>query len=75
MPSLHCAFALLAGIAIWQAARGPWRVLGVLWPAAVATATVATGNHWVLDVVAGFALAAAAWAAGSLARWSRAPSP
>jgi membrane-associated phospholipid phosphatase len=74
MPSLHCAFALLAGIAIWQAARGPWRLLGVLWPAAVAIATVATGNHWVLDIVAGFVLAAAAWAAGSLAQWPRASS-
>jgi membrane-associated phospholipid phosphatase len=63
MPSLHCAFAALAGLAIWRAARGPWRLLGVIWPTAVATATVATGNHWVLDVLAGFAIALGAWLA------------
>ena len=71
MPSLHCAFALLAGLALWRAVPGPWRLLGFLWPAAVATATVATGNHWILDVLAGFALAGLAWAAGSLARSDR----
>ena len=74
MPSLHCAFALLAGIAIWRATRGYWRLLGVAWPVAVGMATVVTGNHWVLDVLAGWALASAAWAACSLARWSRASS-
>jgi membrane-associated phospholipid phosphatase len=61
MPSLHCAFALLAGIALWRSTRGWWRLLGVLWPAAVGLATVVTGNHWVLDVLAGWALAGAAW--------------
>jgi membrane-associated phospholipid phosphatase len=62
MPSLHCAFALLAGLALWHSTRRPWRFIGIAWPAAVGLATVATGNHWMLDVVAGFALAAVAWA-------------
>ena len=68
MPSLHCAFALLAGLAIWTTVRGPWRALGVVWPVAVGLATIVTGNHWTLDVLAGWALAAAAWGLSGLAR-------
>jgi membrane-associated phospholipid phosphatase len=65
MPSLHCAFALLAGLTIWHTVRSRWRAFGILWPAAVGLATVATGNHWVLDVVAGYAVAGTAWVLGA----------
>ena len=54
MPSLHAGWNLLAGIAIARVARRwPLRLAGLLGPAAMAFAVVATGNHYVLDVIAG----------------------
>ena len=58
MPSLHYGWDLLVGIAIVTAATTTWlRVVGWLLPVAMAWAVVATGNHFVLDVVAGALLA------------------
>ena len=58
MPSLHSGWDLLVGIAIFTAATTVWlRAIGVLLPVAMLLAVVATGNHFVLDVVAGVALA------------------
>lgn len=57
MPSLHCGFALALGLTVAGVASRRWvRVAAVSWPALVALSTVATGNHYVLDVVAGFAI-------------------
>lgn len=58
MPSLHFGWDLLVGLAL-LAAAGPLvvRVLGLLMPALMAVAVVLTGNHYVLDIVAGGALA------------------
>lgn len=72
-PSLHAGFlVLLGGLAARMVAFSrrslPLRVgLGALylaWSAAVLAATLATGQHWVLDLVAGLALGFAAhgWA-------------
>lgn len=62
MPSLHVVWALWVGAALWREGRWPWlRWLGPLHVAVTAVAVVVTGNHWVLDVVAGavvFAVAA-----------------
>ncbi|MDH5332394.1 MAG: phosphatase PAP2 family protein [Thermoleophilia bacterium] len=57
MPSHHLAFAVvtgggLAARATSRAGRGAWRA----YPPLVALVVVATGNHYVLDVVAGAAL-------------------
>jgi membrane-associated phospholipid phosphatase len=58
MPSLHAGWDLLVGIAIVTAATTVWlRVVGLLLPVSMMLAVVATGNHFVLDVVAGVALA------------------
>lgn len=65
MPSFHAGWNLLAGITIFRASRH-WapRTFGVAMPAAMAFAVVATANHYILDVVAGMAIAMAAlWAA------------
>jgi len=62
MPSLHVAFAVLTALAL--AERTPSRLLraGVVgYPAAVTAVVLATGNHFVLDAVAGAALGAVAW--------------
>ena len=58
MPSLHAGWDLLVGIAIVTAATTVWlRVVGLVLPVSMMLAVVATGNHFVLDVVAGVALA------------------
>ena len=62
-PSMH------AGWALWVALRGRPRlpaalaVAALAWAHAVVTAVVVvgTGNHWVLDVVAGWAVVLIAW--------------
>jgi len=57
MPSLHVAFAVLTGAAI--AERSESRAVkgaAYAYPPLVAFIVVATGNHYVLDVVAGAAL-------------------
>jgi hypothetical protein len=56
VPSLHCGFALAVGLAIAAATRGVMRVVGCLWGPLVVLAVLATGNHFVLDVVAGVVL-------------------
>jgi hypothetical protein len=63
MPSLHIAWAGWCTIVLWQlSARRAVRVLAVAYPLMTTFAVLATGNHFVLDVVAGvlvLALAAA----------------
>jgi membrane-associated phospholipid phosphatase len=58
MPSLHVGWDLLVGLAVLSATAATVpRLLGVLMPVFMAVAVVLTGNHYVLDVVAGVALA------------------
>ncbi len=64
MPSLHLAWAAWCGLVVWRLARGRrWlRSLAFLYPALTTLAVLGTGNHYLLDVLAGvatFALAAA----------------
>jgi hypothetical protein len=62
MPSMHIAWTTIA--ALWLAAALPrWRigpVLGVVQVAIMCVTVVVTGNHYVLDIVAGFAVAGSA---------------
>ena len=58
MPSLHAGWDLLVGIAIFTAASSLWlKVVGCLMPVLMIYAVLATANHFVVDVVAGIALA------------------
>ena len=68
MPSLHLAWATwVAVVAITLLAGRRWRWVAVAYPLTTATAVVVTANHYVLDVVAGVAVAlAASFAAGLL---------
>ena len=60
MPSLHVAWALwVVLVAIAMTGNRVWRGLAVAHLAATVTVIVVTGNHWVLDAVAGVALASA----------------
>jgi membrane-associated phospholipid phosphatase len=54
MPSLHVGLAFAVGIAVAGALRPRWaRALALLWGPLVAAAVLATGNHFLLDAVAG----------------------
>jgi membrane-associated phospholipid phosphatase len=58
MPSLHSGWDLLVGISIVTAASTlVLKIIGFALPALMAVAVVATANHYILDVVAGVALA------------------
>jgi membrane-associated phospholipid phosphatase len=58
MPSLHVMDAFIVGVVLFVLVRQPVvRVLWLVWPAWVAFAVVATGNHYWLDIAAGLLIA------------------
>ncbi len=58
MPSLHAADALIVGVLLAAACRRLYfKALWVFWPAWVWFCVIATANHFLLDVVAGIAVA------------------
>ncbi len=58
MPSLHLAWAVWCTIAVWRiTSRRAWRTLAALYPLLTAFVVMATGNHYLLDVLAGALLA------------------
>ena len=58
MPSLHFGWNLLVGIVVWRMTSSRALKAGAaVAPVAMALAVVATGNHYVADVVAGGAVA------------------
>ena len=60
MPSLHAMDALIVGIVMFGLVRSRVaKALWIAWPAWVAFSVISTGNHYWLDVVAGFMLAVA----------------
>jgi hypothetical protein len=64
VPSLHAAFAALVCLFLWSRVRWFWRPLLALYPLAMGFALVATGEHYVFDVLLGWlyaALVMAAW--------------
>jgi hypothetical protein len=70
MPSLHVGWALWCGWQLVQhAQRRSMRIIGVVYPALITLVVVATGNHYVLDALAGVAVVLLAMAAvGGVAR-------
>jgi membrane-associated phospholipid phosphatase len=67
MPSLHEAFAVLVALMIASRLRTRWRYLLALYPVAMGVTLVYTGEHYVLDLVAGLGYALAVHFA--LNRW------
>jgi hypothetical protein len=63
MPSLHMAWATWCGVVIWRLSGKAWaRALALFYPCVTCVAVLATGNHFLLDVLAGVATAALAFA-------------
>jgi PAP2 superfamily len=60
MPSLHIAWAVWCALALWQLSkRRSVRSVAVIYPCLTALAVLATGNHYVLDMVGGLVAIAA----------------
>jgi hypothetical protein len=76
MPSMHFGYALIVGLIVSQVSRNrAARLAGALYPAFVLLAIVATGNHFLLDAVAGalvalVGLAVATAVSGLTCGWS-----
>ncbi len=62
MPSLHFSWTVIMGVLFWKTLSSWRRVLGLLYPVLTFFAIVLTGNHFILDAMAGGALAALAFA-------------
>jgi membrane-associated phospholipid phosphatase len=61
VPSMHVAFSLLiAGPAMLIVRRKAFKALWALYPLVVTFVVVVTGNHWLMDALAGAAVAGAA---------------
>ncbi len=61
MPSLHVAFALFIGIGLLRVGRKPLYALGLLYWVLMVAAVVGTGNHYILDAIAGSLLTVTAY--------------
>lgn len=62
MPSLHIAWALWCGIAIFCCAWRTWvRVLGLLYPVGTLSVIIGTANHFFIDAVGGAVVVALAF--------------
>jgi hypothetical protein len=69
MPSLHAAYAALVPALFWEGRRPLVRLALLTYPLAMAVVLVLGGEHYVVDVLAGFGLVAGVcWAAR---RWER----
>jgi hypothetical protein len=57
MPSLHIAWATWSALGVWALSERRWlRALACAYPFATTYAVMATGNHYLLDAVAGGAM-------------------
>ena len=61
MPSLHFSWTVILGVLFLRTFKGWFKLLGVAYPIMTFFAITITGNHFILDAVAGGALAAAAF--------------
>lgn len=62
VPSLHFGYSLLVGVGVYALAQRRWvRLLGAAYPIFMLYTIVATGNHFVLDAIAGAVVVIAAW--------------
>ncbi|MDM7831510.1 phosphatase PAP2 family protein [Cellulomonas edaphi] len=69
MPSMHFGWALWCGLAFFQATVVTWkRVLAISFPVVTLFVIIATGNHFLLDAVAGAAAYGIAFAAVRVSR-------
>jgi membrane-associated phospholipid phosphatase len=73
MPSLHAGAALLVALFLWPSVNAIGRVALTAYAVSMAVTLVYTGEHYVVDVVAGWVVAGVATAVGAML-WRRARS-
>lgn len=72
LPSLHAAYAVLPLLYFWRRANKWWRPVLVLYPLAMGFSLILMGEHWLIDILAGYLLSAAVWLVMPvLERWVR----
>jgi len=75
MPSMHIGWTVIT--ALWMVVALPrWRlgtVLGAIHLSVMCVTVMVTGNHFVLDIVGGFAVVGVAWVALALPGWFASP--
>lgn len=74
MPSLHAGAALLVAGFCWPLVNRWWRALLALYVMLMGLALVYTGEHYVVDVIAGWATAGIALAVGALVQRRAGPA-
>lgn len=58
VPSFHVGWNLLAAIAVWRSTRfRPLKLVAALVPGLMMISVLLTANHWILDIIAGIAVA------------------
>src|SRR3954469_22952969 len=76
VPPLHVGFAVAVGFALFAAIRQPvLRWVALLWGPTVGLAVVATGNHFVFDMIAGVVASALGYALAAIAARIRVKRP
>ena len=82
MPSLHIAWATWCSIALWQISARRWvHALAIFYPLMTTYTVMATGNHFLLDALAGAAITLAVFFALNRPRvrarmgWGRREAP
>lgn len=73
IPSLHAAISLLIAVFLWPIVRAWWRLLLVAYPLVMAFSLVYSAEHYVVDILLGWALCAVVCVAMSAGerRWDR----
>jgi membrane-associated phospholipid phosphatase len=71
MPSLHAGAALLVALFFWPSVDVLRRVALLAYAVAMAVTLVYTGEHYVVDVAAGWGVAGCAVAVGTVVRLPR----
>jgi membrane-associated phospholipid phosphatase len=68
VPSLHVGFAVAIGFAVAAAVKNPVvKFLALMWGPVIGLAVVATGNHYIFDIVAGLVASAMGYGLGTMA--------
>jgi len=76
VPSMHFGYALMVGVGVAILARQRWlRVIAAAYPALMFTAIVATGNHYIVDAIAGGLVMCAGFAVAAAPLWLRRSQP
>jgi membrane-associated phospholipid phosphatase len=62
-PSLHAAYTVLPLLFFWRRATWWWRAVLVVYSLAMGFALILMGEHWLVDVLAGYVLSVVVWVA------------